>query len=335
MLCFAEGMRYRVFGLLAGVALLALAASGAWGQDFTPPDPVRFGNVIELGDIRQAEAWLDQGLDPDYSANRIGSGLMIAAWEGNLDMLTLFYTRGADVNKTNQVGEQAILLAAWKGHDRIVDWLLAHGASLNRPQGQWSALHYAAFSGHQALVQRLLDQGADIDARSPNGSTPLMMAIYEGKPAVARLLLARGADTTPRNDWGDGAMEWAMRYNQFEVARQMGSPEAFAEAASRPREHWGEDRRSAAMPPDLEKLVRARAYLAIQGVSLEQIDRNIAALRARYARAEMDRKALPPRSSAVEISAKKSSPSSQKARVINTPYRLPPRAPKKTPARRN
>ncbi|MDR2677860.1 MAG: ankyrin repeat domain-containing protein [Zoogloeaceae bacterium] len=334
MLCFAEGIRHWLFGLLAGVALLALTADGAWGQDFTPPDPVRFGNAIALGDIRQAEAWLDQGLDPDYSADRIGSGLMIAAWEGNLDMLTLFYTRGADVNKTNKVGEQAILLAAWKGHARIVDWLLEHGASLDRPEGQWSALHYAAFSGHQELVQHLLDRGAHINARSPNGSTPLMMSIYEGKPAVAKLLLARGADTTPRNDWGDGAMEWAMRYNQFEVARQIGSPEAFVEAASQPKGHWGEDRRSAAMPPDLEKLIQARAYLASKGLSLENIDRNIAALRARHARAERD-EALPPRSSAVEISAKKSAPTSQKARVISTPYRQPPRAPKKTPARRN
>ncbi|MDR2164431.1 MAG: ankyrin repeat domain-containing protein [Zoogloeaceae bacterium] len=332
------GWRAR-FGVLAGLFILACSGTAS-GQvssekpDFTPPDPVRFGNVIEMGDVAQVERWLDQGLDPDYRANRIGTGLMIAAWEGNLPMLALFFERGADVNRVNQSGEQALLLAAWKGHRNVVDWLLARGAALNRPAGQWSALHYAAFSGHRDLVTHLLERGAEIDARSPNGSTPLMMAIYEGKPEVAKLLIARGANTRLKNEWGDGALEWAMRFNQFDMARQIGSLEEFAAAANQPRESWGEDRRSAAMPPDLEKLIQARSYLADKGLSLTDIDRNIAALRARYARKSLGRD-VPPRSSALEISARKSSPEQQKARMVTqpAPYRLPPRAPGKLPPR--
>lgn len=328
-------MRRCFFGIWTGMFLMFCGM--AWGQDFTPPDPTRFGNAIEMGDLRQAEKWLDQGLDPDYMADRIGSGLMIAAWEGNLPMLVLFFDHGADVNKVNHAGEQALLLAAWKGRRNIVDWLLERGAILNRPEGEWSALHYAAFSGHQDLVENLLERGADIDARSPNGSTPLMMAIYEGKSAIAKHLIGRGANTHFRNDWGDGAMEWAMRFNQFDVARQIGSPEEFAAAAGQLKENWGEDRRSAVMPSDLEKLIQARDYLASKGLPLADIDRNIEILRARYARERVGEQALPPRSTALEISAKKSAPQEQKARVVTPPaspsYRLPPRAPQKLPPR--
>jgi ankyrin repeat protein len=312
-------------------------------QHFTPPDPARFGVAIELGELAQARAWLDQGLDPDYMADKIGSGLMIAAWEGNLPMLELFFERGANIHLVNHVGEQALLLAAWKGHRQIVDWLLAHGAQINRESGQergeWSALHYAAFSGHQELVRHLLEQGADINARSPNGSTPLMMAIYDGKPEVARLLIDRGADASLTNDWGDGAMEWAMRFNQLQVARQIGGTEAFIAAANQPRENWGKDNRSEAAPTDLEQLLKARGYLASKGLSLADIDRNIAALRARYARASIRQDALPPRSTTLEITASKAKPTQQKANVVNQPvakpgsYRLPPRAPEKVPAR--
>lgn len=314
---------------------------------FTPPEPTRFGNAIELNDLAAARAWLEQGLDPDYMADRIGSGLMIAAWEGQIPMMELFHAHGARVNLSNAVGEQALLLATWKGHRPAVDWLLAHGAELNRADGHWSALHYAAFSGHEALVRDFLERGANIDARSPNGSTPLMMAIYDGHQAVAGLLLDRGADPRPRNDWGDGAMEWAMRFNQVQIARRIGTPEEFALAANRPKESWGEDRRSATMPEDLKKLVEARDYLISKGLSVQAIDRNISVLRARYARAS-----LPPRNNAtaLEITADPQDPGKQSARIVTRPaasaakpaapaakpaanIRLPPRAPQKIPAR--
>ncbi|MGB4674017.1 MAG: ankyrin repeat domain-containing protein [Azovibrio sp.] len=321
----------------AGFWQRVLTASGQQGAaDFTPPDPVRFGVVMELGDIEQAKAWLDQGLPPDYMADRVGSGLMIGAWEGNLALMELFYSRGADVNLVNSAGEQALLLAAWKGNRQLVDWLLERGAELNRAPGQWSALHYAAFSGHQELVSYLLERGANIDARSPNGSTPLMMAIYDGKPGVAKLLIEKGADKAPRNDWGDGAMEWAMRFNQIGIARLIGSPEAFMVAANQPKESWGQDSRSEKAPADLDKLIQARRQLMAKGLSVEQIDRNIAALRARYAKASVSQEALPPRSTALEITARRADPSRQGARIVQTPssYKLPPRAPNKLPARR-
>jgi hypothetical protein len=38
----------------------------------------------------------------------IGSGLMIGAWEGNMPMMDLFHSRGADINKANHLGEQAL-----------------------------------------------------------------------------------------------------------------------------------------------------------------------------------------------------------------------------------
>ncbi|MDR1349957.1 MAG: ankyrin repeat domain-containing protein [Zoogloeaceae bacterium] len=303
----------RCFFLTA--TLLVFAASAA---DFTPPAPVHFGVTVELGDLKQAKDWLDQGLSPDYQADRLGSGLMIAAWEGNLPMLELFYRYGANVNLENSAGEQALLLAVWKNQRVAIDWLLAHGATLSRPPGQWSALHYAAFSGHPDLVAKLLEQGADIDARSPGGATPLMMAIYDGKQEVARLLIERGANPKVRNDRGDGAMEWAMRYNQLAIARRLGDPEAFVAAANQPKENWGRDTRSEAAPADLDMLLKARRHLIARGLSAEDIDRNIAALRARYARQERDN-IVPPSAATLEITARRSAPQEQKARLIEGP----------------
>ncbi|MCL2075815.1 MAG: ankyrin repeat domain-containing protein [Betaproteobacteria bacterium] len=325
----------------------AVGEGGFWQKlgltskvDSTLPEPARFGVEMELGNLAQAKAWLENGLPPDFMADRIGSGLMIGAWEGNLPMMALFHSFGANVNLENEAGEQALLLAVWKGHSAAVEWLLRHGASLNRPAGKWSALHYAAFSGQNELAADLLEKGANIDARSPNGSTPLMMAIYDGNATIARALLEAGANTRLTNEWGDGAMEWAMRYNQTAIARRI-NPEGFALLARQPRENWGKDMRSEAAPTELDKLLQARRHLIVKGISPDAIDRNIAALRARYARqAPEARENAPPRVSALEISADPDDPKRQDARVTNEPrpaspsYRLPRQNPNKVPARR-
>ena len=80
----------------------------------------------------------------------------------------------------NNNGEQAVQLAAWNGHAKAVAWLLERGAVLNRDGKQWDALHYAVFNGHTDLAADLIKRGANVNARAPNGSTPLMMAARGG-----------------------------------------------------------------------------------------------------------------------------------------------------------
>ena len=154
-----------------------------------------FGLIApEAGDVAQVRAWLDAGLDPDCLADRVGTGLMIAAWHGNIPMMELLVARGADVNKSNALGEQALMHAAWRGNVDAVKWLLAKGARVNNGNLRWSAIHYSAFAGQGKATALLLDNGADINARSTNGSSPLMMAVYEGHEDMVKQLLARGAD---------------------------------------------------------------------------------------------------------------------------------------------
>ena len=178
-----------------GVMIIGMALSLASGSPVfsagnpAAPDPVVFTNSMELGDVRQAETWLDAGMPPDYMGSRIGSGLMIAAWEGKIELMRLFISRGADINRMNGNGETAIILAAWRGHLEAVKWLVERGARINAPDRKWSALHYAVFSGHGAVADYLIEQGADINARSTNGSSVLMMAVYEGHQDLARKLI--------------------------------------------------------------------------------------------------------------------------------------------------
>lgn len=303
--------------MIIGMALIWPAGNLARADDAVAlPTPVAFVNQMELGDIKQATAWLDAGLPPDFMGSRIGTGLMIGAWEGNIELMRLFISRGGDINRMNGNGETAIVQAAWRGHLPAVKWLLERGARINAPRRQWSALHYAVFAGHAEVADYLIEQGADINAQSTNGSSVLMMAIYEGREALARKLIEKGADRTPKNDWGDGALEWAMRYNHLNIARMVSNPEEFNIAVSQPKEKWGEPSRSLSMSQELEQLLAMREKLLERGMSPEAIDKRIATERVRIMRAELDRPAAPARAATLEITASRNKPEAQSAQII-------------------
>ncbi len=328
-----------VASLLLAALLGGTGAARAQLQFFAAPtatpDPVFYGTQVEAGNLAQVREWLDAGMKPDYLADHIGTGLMIAAWTGNIPMMQLLVARGADVNRRNELGETALMHAAWRGQVAAMRWLIDKGALVDSPPMHWGALHYAAFAGHAEAVALLLDYGADINARSTNGSSVLMMAVYEGHEALARQLLERGADPRLKNDHGEGALEWAFKFRRLGIARLVADPQQFAAAASQPPVHWGAAVRSQAAPaggpaaaaPDpqaekIEELVRMRNTLAQRGMegAVEKLDRRIATLRMQRARAYLD--SLP--AAVLEISARRAAPAQQSTRLLFETGGAPP-----------
>jgi ankyrin repeat protein len=89
------------------------------------------------------------------------------------------------------------MMASIKGHVDLVQQLIAKDADVNKTG--WTPLHYAASTAKTQVITILLDHSAYIDAESPNGSTPLMMAAMYGNAECVKQLLEAGADPTIRN----------------------------------------------------------------------------------------------------------------------------------------
>ncbi|MDR2451096.1 MAG: ankyrin repeat domain-containing protein [Candidatus Accumulibacter sp.] len=297
------------FGLWAGLAPAAL------------PDPVAFSRALELGDVARVRAWLDEGLDAEFQGQSIGTGLMSAAWHGNIEMMQLFVERGANPRRVNRNGEQALQLAAWNGHLEAVKWLLDHGAPANRDGSYWGALHYAVFNGHRELARYLIERGADVNARSPNGSTPLMMAAREGREELARMLLETGADAKSRNDWGDTALTLAMRYDHYRVGKMISSPEEFEIAVRTPKEDFGAPSRSAPAPSEIEELLTRIGEAEAAGRPSESLHvllrQRIQELRAQAVAQRQARRPtpLPYRPNSIVITAKRNQFGGERARI--------------------
>lgn len=295
--------------------LLVLLVSAAPLRAADLPDARSFSIAIERGDVSLARKWLDAGLSPDFEGNPIGTGLMIGAWEGNIAMMELFAARGADLDKANAFGEQALLHAAWKGRLDAVRWLVERGARLNRQGKEWAALHYAVFAGHADIAAYLLERGADVNALSVNGSTPLMMAAREGREAIAKKLLSAGARTDIVNERGDDALSWAMRNNNLRIAREISGHQRFAEVVKQPPAARGKPLRSQVAPDRVDLLLAQARRLEAAGKRDAALKAYRAALAAiRQADAAAGKAAVPARAvNGMVVTARRNQPGAQSA----------------------
>ena len=61
----------------------------------------------------------------------------------------------------------------------------------------------------------------DVNARQPDGSTPLQWAVYEGKTAEVRRLIDAGADVTLANEYGASPMSLAAEVADTAVLKML------------------------------------------------------------------------------------------------------------------
>ncbi len=160
---------------------------------------------------------LRRGFDANTAYDQGQTGLLLALSEPSpkvVDVLVAW--PGTQMEARNLADESALMLAALKGLTEVCQRLIARDADVNKPG--WTPLHYAATGGHSAVVQLLLDHHAYIDAASPNGSTPLMMAAMYGSAIVVKQLLEAGADPTVKNDLGLSAHDFATQADRSDSA---------------------------------------------------------------------------------------------------------------------
>ena len=93
-----------------------------------------------------------------------GTALALAAYRGEIAIVSLLLGQGADIDIVGGVCGTALGAAAGGGKEAIVLLLLDQGADVNIVGGVYgTALGAAAGGGEEAIVLLLLDQGADIN----------------------------------------------------------------------------------------------------------------------------------------------------------------------------
>ena len=183
---------------------------------------------------------LDNKAEADAANGDGVTPLMIASASGNPDVVQILIERGANPNAAEKAyGQTPLMFAAANNEADVIAVLAEKGADVaaatkvrtsgtTEPMGGLTALHYAVRQGNVEAVDALLDRGADINQKSADDTTPLMLATINGRLDLAIHLLERGADATIATAAGGTPLyravdlQWAPKstYPQPPAARQ-------------------------------------------------------------------------------------------------------------------
>jgi len=208
-------------GALAMFAMPAFATAAA-DEAVLEADKVSFFRAVQIDDDRTVKTVLARGLDPNlHDPERGETGLILAMRYGAMRVARVLLAHsGLKVDEQAPNGNTALMMAAFQKNKSAVLALLEQGAQINRPG--WTALHYAAAAGDLDIMKLLLERHAYIDAASPTGTTPLMLAAREGQEEAVSLLLEEGADATLKDRaWHENAAEFAIRAQKPWIAEQI------------------------------------------------------------------------------------------------------------------
>lgn len=223
-------------GLLLGLAGAVAAAAAGLPRITHASSFEDFFKAIAADSPQGLLALANRGFDLNTRNEKLEPPLVLALRLDALKVVDFLLTRPElDVEARNPKDESPLMMAAIKGRYAQCEALIKRKAHVNKTG--WAPLHYAASNPTpqaSAVVGLLLENHAYIDAASPNGSTPLMMAAMYGHPRVVVQLLENGADATLKNEQGLNALDFAHRAGRPTEAERI----AQAVRAKAPKGRW-------------------------------------------------------------------------------------------------
>ena len=193
-------INFKIFLYLYVFIGFSISKAGAFDDFFKA---IVFDQVPVVGNL------IYRGMDPNTPTEKGEPALVFAVRSGAPKTVAyLLKQPSIQIDATNMADETALMLAANANDLASANLLIEAGASVNRPN--WTPLHYAASKGHTAMMRLLIENDAYVDAESPNGTTPLMMAAYYASPNAVKLMLEEGADPLLKNHDGQTALDMAL-----------------------------------------------------------------------------------------------------------------------------
>lgn len=121
------------------------------------------------------------------------TALWAASTGGHLEIVEYLVGHGALVNKPTLTQSTPLRGASFHGHLKVMEYLLARGADINTPNciGQ-SPLCIAAMRGQLEALQFLVNKGADIQQKTINGYSVVHLAATKGRVDIVKFLLTSG-----------------------------------------------------------------------------------------------------------------------------------------------
>ncbi|XP_067652901.1 ankyrin repeat domain-containing protein 50-like [Haliotis asinina] len=214
-------------------------------------------SAIKDGDLERLNRILAAGhVDINMRTGRLNWTLvMVAALQGQSDVVKFLMDRGANVSLVDKYGNNAlhwacssgdldtvklilsenmkiinsrgygsttpVMLAAVKGQSDVMKLLLDRGANVSLVDViGYNVLHFACIGGNLETVKLILSQDViDINSRGNGSRTPVMDAAWKGDRNMVKLLLDRGANVSLVDETGDNVLHFACIGGNLETVK--------------------------------------------------------------------------------------------------------------------
>nr|XP_014722263.2 kinase D-interacting substrate of 220 kDa isoform X6 [Equus asinus] len=179
-------------------------------------------NYVEEENIPALKALLEKCKDVDERNECGQTPLMIAAEQGNLEIVKELIKNGANCNLEDLDNWTALISASKEGHVHVVEELLKSGANLeHRDMGGWTALMWACYKGRTEVVELLLSHGANPSVTGLYSVYPIIWAAGRGHADIVHLLLQNGAKVNCSDKYGTTPLVWAARKGHLECVKHL------------------------------------------------------------------------------------------------------------------
>ena len=193
------------------------------------------------GNAAVIERLIKAGADPNASGADGETPLMTVARGGRVEAAEALLKHGAEIDaRESWHGQTALMWAAAQGHTAMIRTLVSHGADVNarsnvepwerqvtsEPRDKWlppgglTPLLFAAREGCVECVPVLAELGADVSATTPDGISPIVIALINGHYDVAGALIDAGTNVNVLDYVGRGALYAAIDFNTMPASNR-------------------------------------------------------------------------------------------------------------------
>lgn len=151
------------------------------------------------------------------------SPILLAAQNGNLNIIKEFVKKGADINQVLGRNYTTPLIKTIKfGNDESAIYLVENGAKIDIKDGEGKdALDYAIEENNNELIKYLLVKSNRLNYADTFGKSVLMKAIETDNIELVEYLLAKDLNTNLKDSKGYSALTYAVENNNYTIFQML------------------------------------------------------------------------------------------------------------------
>ena len=192
-----------------------------------------FSYVIESGSMEMFNIFLKWNVpitkfskpDPkvEYSYEKKIIPLICTCAEFNrLEMLSILFENGINLQESNKKNETALMISAQKNNVEVIEFLLGHGVSINSlDSDQNTALFAAIYNKSVEAAHLLISEGANLYTQNRYGLGPIGEAASKGMLSTLSLFIEKGVPVDLAQDHGSSPLYLAAAHSRTDCVQYL------------------------------------------------------------------------------------------------------------------